>query len=257
MENTEVVGHARVPCLRGRNDHLAILWSAEVGEDAHQMFCLSTGLLRLGNMQIHLVPVEIRVVRAAHALVEAERPAHRCQGLYFLDIRITAHYKDLSRNGRDEFLMDTIYTDMHKHRCMTKCLLSHITLKIYGLSEVQRLPYKRGLLPHSQSHDLYTKYSPSHIITDQVERSTVGSAICMCSQGAQTLDYKSRFQCAILRYRGVWLKTQHRAHRQGITRTLCDMMDTRCSEGCRLNSTISPFSRCRSTVSPTLNSMHT
>ena len=36
-----------------------------------------------------------------------------------------------------------------------------------------------------------------------------------------------------------------------MTLTRCAMMDMRCSEGCRLNSTISPLRRCRSTTSPT------
>src|SRR3989441_457415 len=37
----------------------------------------------------------------------------------------------------------------------------------------------------------------------------------------------------------------------GMTRTSCAIMDIRCREGCRLNSTMSPSTSCRSTVYPT------
>ncbi len=61
--------------LGGRNDDVAILGRAQVAEDAHERGGLGAGFLRLRHVHVHLVAVEIGVVRRAHALVEAERPA--------------------------------------------------------------------------------------------------------------------------------------------------------------------------------------
>ena len=69
------------PRLGGGDDHLAVLGGAEVGEDAHEMLGLGARLLRLRHVQVHLIAVEVRVVWAAHALVEAERPALAGTGL--------------------------------------------------------------------------------------------------------------------------------------------------------------------------------
>ena len=43
--------------------------------DAHELGGLRPSLLRLGHVQVHLVAVKVGIVRVAHALIEAERPA--------------------------------------------------------------------------------------------------------------------------------------------------------------------------------------
>ena len=61
--------------LCGCNENLSILGCAEIVHDAHELAGLSLGLLGLWHMQVHLVPIKVCIVGAAHALVEAERPA--------------------------------------------------------------------------------------------------------------------------------------------------------------------------------------
>ena len=58
--------------LRRGDDHLAVARSDEVRVHAHQAERLGARLLRLRQVQVHLVAVEIGVVRRADALVEAE-----------------------------------------------------------------------------------------------------------------------------------------------------------------------------------------
>ncbi len=45
-------------------------------------------------------------------------------------------------------------------------------------------------------------------------------------------------------------RSQQQSHLDGTTRTLWAMMDTRCRDGWRLNSTMSPSCKCLSTMSP-------
>lgn len=61
--------------LCGRDEDLAGLGRAQVVHDAHELGRLRARLLRLRHVQVHLVAVKVRVVRVAHALIEAERPA--------------------------------------------------------------------------------------------------------------------------------------------------------------------------------------
>ncbi len=61
--------------LGGGNEDLAGLGRAQVAHDAHELGGLCARLLRLRHVHVHLVPVKVRVVGVAHALVEAECPA--------------------------------------------------------------------------------------------------------------------------------------------------------------------------------------
>jgi len=61
--------------LRGGNENLPRLGSAQIVHDAHELGSLCAGFLCLGDMQIHLIPIKVGVVWVAHALIEAERPA--------------------------------------------------------------------------------------------------------------------------------------------------------------------------------------
>lgn len=61
--------------LGGRNEDVAVLRGAQVGQHAHKGVGFRSCLLGLRHVQIHFVPVEIRVVRVADALVETQRPA--------------------------------------------------------------------------------------------------------------------------------------------------------------------------------------
>mmetsp|Transcript_6640 Transcript_6640/g.16012 ORF Transcript_6640/g.16012 Transcript_6640/m.16012 type:complete len:609 (-) Transcript_6640:1097-2923(-) len=62
----------REEVLRRRDDGGAVLGGADVVDDAHQLEGLGARLLRLGDVQVHLVAVEVGVVGLAHALVEPE-----------------------------------------------------------------------------------------------------------------------------------------------------------------------------------------
>lgn len=61
--------------LRGRDEDLAVLGRSQVVHDAHEQRGLCARLLRLRHVHVHLVAVKVRIVRRAHALVEAEGPA--------------------------------------------------------------------------------------------------------------------------------------------------------------------------------------
>lgn len=65
---------ARDEVLDGRDEGLPVAGRHQVGPGAHEHQGLRPGLLRLRQVQVHLVPIKVRVVRRAHALVEAERP---------------------------------------------------------------------------------------------------------------------------------------------------------------------------------------
>lgn len=65
--------------LGGSDEDLSIFGRAEVVEDAHESGGLCARLLSLRHVQVHLVAVEVGVVRIAHALVESQRPAHTFQ----------------------------------------------------------------------------------------------------------------------------------------------------------------------------------
>ena len=61
--------------LCGSNEDFSVLGSAQVVHHAHEMQCLSSGLLSLWHMQVHFISIEVSVVGAAHALIEAQCPA--------------------------------------------------------------------------------------------------------------------------------------------------------------------------------------
>eukprot|EP00964_Phaeocystis_antarctica_P063854 scaffold38351_cov63-Phaeocystis_antarctica.AAC.18 len=73
----DVLASDQVACrdevLRRRDDHLAVTRRHEVIVHAQQVTRLGPCLLRLRQVQVHLVAVEVRVVRCADALVEAQR----------------------------------------------------------------------------------------------------------------------------------------------------------------------------------------
>ena len=86
-------------CLGGGNEDLSRLGSAQVMHDAHELGGLRASLLCLGHMQVHLVAVEVGVVRVAHALVEAERPAQAKEP--FAEGQLTERWCDLRRSQQD------------------------------------------------------------------------------------------------------------------------------------------------------------
>ncbi len=61
---------ARDEVLSGANDELAVPRRDEVVLDAHEAVRLGLRLLRLRQVQVHLVAVKVCVIRRAHALVE-------------------------------------------------------------------------------------------------------------------------------------------------------------------------------------------
>ena len=67
------------PYLCGCNQDLSILGRAQIVNHAHELDGLRSRLLGLGHVQVHLVTVKVGVVRAAHTLIEAQRPAERSQ----------------------------------------------------------------------------------------------------------------------------------------------------------------------------------
>ena len=62
--------------------------SNKVGLVAHEDESLGPGLLGLGQMEVHLVPVKVSVVRRAHALVEPEGSPAQDFGLIIINIII-------------------------------------------------------------------------------------------------------------------------------------------------------------------------
>ena len=61
--------------LGGSHQDLPVLGRAQVVHHAHELGGLRSGLLGLGHVHVHFVPVKVGVVGAADALVEAEGPA--------------------------------------------------------------------------------------------------------------------------------------------------------------------------------------
>ena len=61
----------REEILRCRYEQIPVPGRDEVGLVAHEDKGLSLGLLGLGEVEVHLVTVEVGVVRGAHALVES------------------------------------------------------------------------------------------------------------------------------------------------------------------------------------------
>ena len=64
--------------LGGGDDDLAVARGEQVGVDREEGECLSLRLERLGQVKVHLVPVKVRVVRSADALVKAQRSPLFC-----------------------------------------------------------------------------------------------------------------------------------------------------------------------------------
>jgi hypothetical protein len=63
--------------LRRGDENLSVFRRAQVVVHRHELHRLRPRLLRLRAVDVHLVPVEVRVVRRAHALVEPQRaPRH-------------------------------------------------------------------------------------------------------------------------------------------------------------------------------------
>ncbi len=119
----------------------------------HQRQSLCFSLLRLWQMQIHFVTIEIGIVRRTHAFVEAKGPMGHYSGLQ-LNTRQTALRKseanhshterkreyitcvlrpqlriDLKLDGFNRKL--AILIEALKHCCMNYILLPHATYEIY------------------------------------------------------------------------------------------------------------------------------
>ena len=76
--------------LSGGNDRLSVLRCREIVLHTHQVDGLSTSLFRLGYVKVHLVSVEIGVIRTANTLVQSESPPRT-------DLNQVAHNTELMK----------------------------------------------------------------------------------------------------------------------------------------------------------------
>src|SRR5207249_4973839 len=177
------------------------------GEDVflhpHEDAGLCARLFALQHMQVHLVAVEVRVVRRTHGQVEAER--------------LMGHDADLVRH--------------HRH------------------------PVQRGLPVEQRSEERRV----GNVTGVQTCALPIWERMCSCTRMRTRASARASSLCSTCRFISSPSKSAlyggHTAKLKrnvlwGMTRTSCAIIDIRCSEGCRLNSTMSPSTSCRSTVYP-------
>ena len=193
------------------------------------MTCLGSlrpRLLRLRQVHVHLIPVEVGVVGRAYALVEPEgSPGH-----------------DLWTN-RDRRVGEKVSGGY-------KTKLRSGAVFVEG-----RLIYRSTRL--APEHKLKLPTAPTYLWQHQPVINTATSNTS--NSNSSNNDNNYTFEIVHPRpeeYHTTFGTTHYRCCRHSSVRTfaLWDMMDILCREGCRLKSTTSPSSMCLSTMSPILSS---